>query len=119
MRISRGIKVAISGVLILCFIAVALPAFAQEGSVVEKMGKKLGRGLVNVATGWIELPKNIYDTSVETNNPLMGITYGLIKGVGMTVVRTGAGAYEIATFLFPIPEDYQPLIEPEFVFEEK
>ena len=58
MRINKRTKVAISGVLILCFIAVALPAFAQEGSVVEKMGKKLGRGLVNIVTGWIELPKN-------------------------------------------------------------
>lgn len=119
MRINKGGKIAISGVLILCFIAVALPAFAQEGSVVEKMGKKLGRGLVNVVTGWIELPKNIYDTSVETNNPFMGITYGLVKGVGMTVVRTGAGVYDVATFLFPLPEDYEPLLEPEFVFEEK
>ena len=119
MRISKGIKLVLAGALILSFIAATLPAFAEEGSVVEKMGKKLGRGLVNVATGWIELPKNIYDTSVETNNPLMGITYGLIKGVGMTVVRTGAGAYDIATFLFPIPEDYKPVLEPEFVFEEK
>jgi len=119
MRINKGIKIVLSGALILCFIAVALPVFAQEGSVVEKMGKKLGRGLVNVATGWIELPKNIYDTSVETNNPLMGLTYGLVKGVGMTVVRTGAGAYDVVTFLFPIPEDYEPLLDPEFVFEEK
>lgn len=119
MRIKKRIKIAISGVLILCFIAVTLPAFAEEGSIIEKMGKKLGRGIVNVVTGWIELPKNIYDTSVETNNPLMGITYGLVKGVGMTVVRTGAGAYDVATFLFPLPEDYKPILEPEFVFEEK
>ncbi|UCH12287.1 MAG: exosortase system-associated protein, TIGR04073 family [Candidatus Omnitrophota bacterium] len=119
MRINRRTKITISGVLILCFIAVALPAVAEEGTIVEKMGKKLGRGLVNVVTGWIELPKNIYDTSVETNNPLMGITYGTLKGVGMTVVRTGAGAYDVATFLFPLPEDYKPLLDPEFVFEEK
>ena len=119
MRITRRTKIAISGVLILCFIAVALPAVAEEGTGVEKMGKKLGRGLVNGVTGWIELPKNIYDTSVETNNPLMGITYGTLKGVGMTVVRTGAGVYDVATFLFPLPEDYKPLLEPEFVFEEK
>lgn len=119
MRINRSLRAVISGALILTFIAIALPAFAEEGSVIEKMGKKLGRGLVNVATGWIELPKNIYDTSVETNNPLMGITYGTLKGVGMTVVRTGAGAYDVATFLFPVPADYKPILEPEFVFEEK
>jgi len=115
----RNSKIATVIVLILCSTAIALPVFAQEGSVVEKMGKKLLRGIANVATGWVELPKNIYDTSVETDNPLMGITYGTLKGIGMTVVRTGAGAYDVVTFLFPLPEDYEPILEPEFVFEEK
>jgi len=115
----RTIKFAAMAVLVLCIAAVSLPAFAEEGSTVEKMGKKLGRGIVNIATGWVELPKNIYDTSVETNNPLMGITYGTLKGVGMTVVRTGAGIYDTATFLFPVPQDYDPILDPEFVFEEK
>jgi putative exosortase-associated protein (TIGR04073 family) len=115
----KNARIAIAAIAILCVAAIALPAFAQEGSVVERMGKKLGRGIVNVATGWVELPKNIYDTSVETNNPLMGMTYGTLKGVGMTVVRTGAGAYDVATFLFPLPKDYEPILKPEFVFEEK
>jgi len=115
----KSLKLTATVVLILCIAAITLPVFAQEGSAIEKIGKKLGRGIVNVATGWVELPKNIYDTSVETNNPLMGITYGTLKGIGMTVVRTGAGAYDVATFLFPVPQDYQPLLKPEFVFEEK
>jgi len=115
----RAIKFTATAVLILSLAAVALPAFAEEGSTVEKMGKKLGRGIANIVTGWVELPKNIYDTSVETNNPLMGITYGTLKGIGMTVVRTGAGVYDTATFLFPVPQDYDPILEPEFVFEEK
>jgi putative exosortase-associated protein (TIGR04073 family) len=115
----KGTRIAVVSILVLCIAAVALPAFAQEGSVIEKMGKKLGRGIVNIATGWVELPKNIYDTSVDTNNPLMGITYGTLKGLGMTVVRTGAGAFDTVTFLFPVPQDYKPILEPEFVFEEK
>lgn len=119
MGMKKSQKVIATAVLILCVAAIALPAVAQEGSVVEKIGKKLGRGIVNVATGWIELPKNIYDTSVETNNPLMGITYGTLKGIGMTVVRTGAGVYDAVTFLFPMPKDYDPILKPEFVFEEK
>ena len=84
----------------------------------QDMGKKLYRGLANIVTGWIELPKNIYDTSVE-DNPLSGITIGLAKGVGMTIVRTGAGVYETVTFPFPIPEGYTPVIEPEFVLKGK
>jgi putative exosortase-associated protein (TIGR04073 family) len=76
---------------------------------------KLGRGLANTLTGWVELPKNIYSTSVE-DNPLAGVTLGLAKGAGMTLVRTGAGIFEIATFPFPLPEDYKPILEPEYVF---
>ena len=76
---------------------------------------KLGRGVANTLTGWVELPKNIYNTSVE-DNAFAGMTLGLAKGAGMTLVRTGAGIYEIATFPFPLPEDYKPILEPEYVF---
>ncbi len=76
---------------------------------------KLGRGVANTLTGWVELPKNIYNMSVE-DNAFTGMTLGLAKGAGMTVVRTGAGIYEIATFPFPLPENYRPILEPEYVF---
>ncbi len=76
---------------------------------------KLGRGVANTLTGWVEIPKNIYDTSVE-DNAFAGMTLGLAKGAGMTLVRTGAGIYEIATFPFPLPENYKAILEPEYVF---
>ena len=105
----KGLIIAVVMVMIL---AVATASYAQDPA------KKLGRGLANILTGWIELPKNIYDTSVE-DNPLAGLTIGLAKGIGMTIVRTGAGIYEVVTFPFPIPEDYGPVLEPEFVFSEE
>lgn len=73
--------------------------------------KKLGRGLVNILTGWVELPKNIYKATTE-DNLFAGLTIGLAKGIGMTVVRTGAGVYDTATFPFPLPENFKPLLEP-------
>ena len=76
---------------------------------------KLGRGVANVLTGWVELPKNIYNTSIE-ENAFAGMTLGLAKGLGMTLVRTGSGVYEVATFPFPLPDDYKPVMEPEYVF---
>lgn len=76
---------------------------------------KLGRGIANTLTGWVELPKNVYDTS-KSDNPFVGVTLGLAKGVGMTLVRTGAGIFEIVTFPFPLPENYKPILEPEYVF---
>ncbi len=105
----KGLAIAIVMVMVL---ALATVSYAQDPA------KKLGRGLANILTGWIELPKNIYDTSVE-DNPLAGLTIGLAKGIGMTIVRTGAGIYEVVTFPFPIPEDYGPVLEPEFVFSEQ
>ena len=76
---------------------------------------KLGRGVANTLTGWVELPKNVYDTSVE-DNAFAGMTLGLAKGAGMTLVRTGAGIYEVATFPFALPENYKTILEPEYVF---
>jgi putative exosortase-associated protein (TIGR04073 family) len=105
----KGIIICVA---ILMVLNIATSSFAQDPA------KKLGRGLANILTGWIELPKNIYDTSVE-DNPLSGLTIGLAKGVGMTIVRTGAGVYETVTFPFPIPEAYCPVLEPEFVFQGK
>jgi putative exosortase-associated protein (TIGR04073 family) len=105
-------KGLIIAVVMLMVLALATSSYAQDPA------KKLGRGLANILTGWIELPKNIYDVSVQ-DNPLAGLTIGLAKGIGMTIVRTGAGIYEVATFPFPIPEDYGPVLEPEFVFSEK
>lgn len=104
-------KLVILCLAVLMILSIATASYAQD------MTKKLGRGLANILTGWIELPKNIYDTSVE-ENPLAGITIGTAKGVGMTIVRTGAGIYETITFPFPLPEGYKPVLEPEFVFSE-
>jgi len=109
-------KNLIKGIII--FVAILMVMNMATTSYAQDMGKKLYRGLANIVTGWVELPKNIYDTSVE-DNPLSGLTVGLAKGVGMTIVRTGAGVYETATFPFPIPEGYNTVLEPEFVFKGK
>ncbi|MFH1847476.1 MAG: exosortase system-associated protein, TIGR04073 family [Candidatus Omnitrophota bacterium] len=107
----KGLKI-----LFVCLVAIAMVGMATQ-CYAQDPAKKLGRGVANILTGWVELPKNIYETSVE-ENMLSGLTMGLAKGVGMTIVRTGAGVYEAVTFPFPIPEDYQPVLEPEFVFSE-
>ncbi|MEE9500136.1 MAG: exosortase system-associated protein, TIGR04073 family [Candidatus Omnitrophota bacterium] len=102
----KGIIVCVA---LLMIFSLTTTCFAQD------MGKKLARGFVNIITGWVELPKNIYDASVE-DNLFSGLTVGLVKGVGMAIVRTGAGVYETITFPFPIPEDFAPVLEPEYVF---
>lgn len=108
----NGIKSLIILIGVMIILNIASASFAEDA------GKKLGRGLVNILTGWIELPKNIYETSAESNL-FAGITVGLAKGLGMTVVRTGAGVYETATFPFPLPQEYKPILEPEYVLNKK
>lgn len=104
-----GIRISPLVFAAVLFLGFAESAFAQDPFT------KLGRGVANALTGWVEIPKNIYAVSHE-HNPFAGITLGLAKGVGMTIVRTGAGFYEIATFPFPLPENYKPVLEPEYVF---
>ena len=101
--------------LIICVAIVTILSIASA-SYAQDPAKKLGRGIANILTGWVEIPKNIYNTSIESN-PLVGLTVGTAKGIGMSIVRTGAGVYELITFPFPLPEDYMPILEPEFVFQ--
>ena len=86
----------------------ASPCFA------ENLFDKLGRGLINGATGWCEYPKQIVETSKE-DNIAVGLTWGQLKGVGMGIARTGLGVYDTATFFLP-PYD-KPVMEPKYVFE--
>lgn len=108
---------AVMALLIAGVMLLAAPSHAQmerRDSDFDKMLHKLGRGIVNVLTGWMEIPKEIAEAWRETD-PVTGLVVGGIKGVGYTVVRTVAGVYEIFTFPMPFPENYGPIIEPEFV----
>lgn len=89
-------------------ISMASPCFA------ENCFDKLGRGLINGATGWMEYPKQIVETSKE-HNIAVGLTWGQIKGVAYGVARTGLGVYDTGTFYLP-PYD-KPVMEPKYVFE--
>jgi putative exosortase-associated protein (TIGR04073 family) len=87
------------------------PCFAQDPI------RKLGRGLANSVTGLVEIPKNVILMS-KNDNPALGLTWGWVKGAAVGLLRTAAGIYETVTFPIPAPADYEPMISPEFVFEE-
>lgn len=79
-------------------------------------GDKLARGLANVLASPLELPRNVQNMT-EDQGVLVGWTGGMAQGIGMTALRIIVGAYEIITFPIPFPEDYKPVIEPEFVWQ--
>jgi putative exosortase-associated protein (TIGR04073 family) len=107
--------------MVVVLLSAALPAYAQY--TVEKKdfpGKrqltKLARGLANIFSGWAEIPKEIYTQSKESET-LGGIVFaGPVIGAGKALARTATGFFETVTFFLPIPEDYAPIIEPDYVF---
>lgn len=72
---------------------------------------KLGRGLANIATGWLEIPVNMQRYYSE-HDQATGLFTGLVVGIVRAVGRTGVGAYETATFFLPYPERYEPILPP-------
>ena len=86
----------------------------RDQSDAGKMLNKLGRGLTNVLTCWVEVPRNIANEWEQTD-PATGLIMGTVKGIGWGFARLASGVYETVTFPFPIPKGYGPMIEPEFV----
>ena len=109
-------KTTTLGVVLCLLIVSGTPANAEEPGLFERIGTKLVRGVANLSTGWVEFPKQIY--VVGTNEGwVAGVFRGPFDGLGMFFARTIAGAYEILTFPVPVPPRYQPMVQPEFVWE--
>jgi putative exosortase-associated protein (TIGR04073 family) len=91
---------------------------ASPQEVVDGMANKIARGVANIATGWLELPKQIYITCKEEGYA-KGLAIGPIKGIGMTLVRTAAGVGETVTFPLAYPGFYDPLFDPSYVWQKE
>ena len=81
---------------------------------------KMGRGVVNVLTGWIELPRQFH-LGTQERRPIAGMARGLVNGARLTLVRSGVGIYEALTFALPYPKHYaspyQQLAIPDYAWE--
>lgn len=97
----------------------AQPAWAAEPMHYQgrKAFRKVTRGFFNTTTGWLEIPKRMFETG-DQQGALAGWTWGFCRGLGYGFIRTAAGLYELFTFPFPAPKDYAPVIDPEFVYTE-
>ncbi len=89
---------------------------AEALSLLQQVAIKLVRGIANFTTGWVEIPKQIYSVG-ENEGWVTGALRGPMDGLGMFVARTIAGAYEVVSFPLPIPAHYQPLLQPDFVWQ--
>jgi putative exosortase-associated protein (TIGR04073 family) len=103
---------------------VAIAALISFNVSADDPFRKLGRGVVNVGFGALEIPMKVYDVNQEEGG-LAALTYGLFKGIGYFVAREVIGVVEIVTFPMPLPGatgskkelgwGYGPLMEPEWV----
>lgn len=104
---------------ILFAFVITVPAFATEvpkpESIAEKMTFKLVRGATNFVTSVAEFPKQTILTG--RNHGAIGYVVGPIKGVGMTLYRGFIGLTETVFFMVPQPGYYDPMIDPEFVWQ--
>jgi putative exosortase-associated protein (TIGR04073 family) len=121
--ISIGIIVCIA---FIGLVPILLPALAHADryksidnatpqEVADGMGSKFARGAANIATGWAELPKQIYYTTKE-DGWAKGFIVGPFKGLIMTLTRTVSGAAELMTFFVPYPGFYDPYFDPAYVW---
>jgi len=62
--------------------------------------RKLSRGLADIAFGITELPQSMTLINEREGNSA-AFSYGLVKGLGRTFARFGAGIYEVSTFACP------------------
>lgn len=110
--------------LVLALLALALCVPDRAHAQGQGQIRKLGRGLFNVATGTLEIPKQAIREARRGEEKNLGEIFigyfsGLMLGSGYAVVRTLAGVVEIATFPFPNPDGtYGPLVRPETVFSD-
>lgn len=87
----------------------------QPEIIVEKMAIKLVRGVTNTFTSIVELPKQTILTGRDMGP--VGYVVGPIKGVGMTLYRGVVGMVEAVFCMVPQPGYYDPMIDPEYVWQ--
>ncbi|MDD2689194.1 MAG: exosortase system-associated protein, TIGR04073 family [Candidatus Omnitrophica bacterium] len=75
---------------------------------------KLGRGLINTATCWAEVPASVARVSEQTD-PFVGTTLGAVEGVFTGILRGITGLFEAVTFV--IPPYNKPIMEPEYALK--
>ena len=92
-------------------------SFAANGAI-----KKLQRGIVNVVTAPVEVPKQIRAYWIAGSEKTLHISpwlfCGFMKGAWMTPLRMGSGLWDVVTFLINLPGNGSSLLKPEYVFDE-
>jgi putative exosortase-associated protein (TIGR04073 family) len=107
--------------IIVIFIAMSLLSipFADAD---QRPVKKLYRGIVNILTAPIEVPKQARAYWIKgaqiTPHILAWIGSGAVWGIVQSVKRVGSGVWDVVSFPFEKPSEFEPLLKPDFVFDQ-
>ena len=108
----RAFIIGCTAALALAFVAPAAQADREDASHHTAVAK-LGRGLADMTTGFLELPGNIVAENRD-HGAGSAATVGFAKGLGMIPVRELVGVYNFVTAPFPYPNNYGPILHPEY-----
>jgi putative exosortase-associated protein (TIGR04073 family) len=110
----------------LSFLLVSQPTWAARTPIHDaadspnygrKFGGMIGRGLLNVATSFVDILVNVVNDT-KNGPPLVGTLTGVAKGVGCGTLRIASGAVDLVGFWvpgfngFPVSDSYENCLAP-------
>lgn len=85
-------------------------------------GHKFYRGIVNIVTAPLEVPKQARAYWIKgaqiTPHIIAWIGCGTVWGIVQGIKRVGSGVWDVASFPFEKPTDYEPLFKPNYFFDD-
>ena len=100
--------------LLVCATGAYATSEQQPEAITGMMAAKFGRGVTNIATAVVEIPKQTVLMGRDMGP--VGYLVGPFSGLLMTGYRAIVGVTETVFFMVPAPGYYDPFIDPEFVW---
>ncbi len=96
-----------------CLILNAHSALADEPSYGSQVGHKALNGFANITTAVLEIPKNIINTTNDSN-----IAWGFVGGLTKGILNTGGRIVVGATDLITAPVPTRPIANPAYIWDD-
>ncbi len=115
-RLKGRWRVGLLGIGALCLMLAGPPiAQADQTPYMDGVWRKLGRGVANIGTGPLEILRTPALVG-RADGYISAMTVGMLQGAWRVLLREVTGVFEIVTFAVEIPDNFAPLMKPEFVW---
>lgn len=109
-------------VVVILFLLGSLMGSSSSAVASQNSGQKLARGLTNVMSFPLEIPKQTRAYWIQgayyTDHIIIWAVSGALIGMIEGVKRGGSGIWDIITFPIEKPAGYKSLLTPDYVWEE-